>query len=127
MTDIEKKQIGKYREEAMKWYKTKKTGVPAELDVVEEKSCEQELRMVAEVKAVVEKGDLGDRGAVITGVLSSVEKELKRGRMPQNLPHIITNLAKKPEIGNEIIEITKKYSVSGSSYYYLWGLNAIEI
>ena len=121
--EVKKRVLEKLRKEATEWHKTElaKDG-DISIDSSEADSAKHELVMVRELKQAVLDSGL-DRKSVHLSALAIQEQMLERGRTPPNLPDVVRNMMKKDELKGKVLEITKKYKISGKSYYYLWGLD----
>ena len=122
---IKKKLAEKYKKDALDWYsENKKKEVSVEtIDVEEAKALDQEIEMVNELITVINESSLDEeRQRIFTGILKAVIAKLEVGSVPENLPSIVSNLYNKEELKVKVGEVTKKYAVDGSTYFYLWGL-----
>jgi hypothetical protein len=123
--DVKKRVLEKLKKGATDWHqKEMAEEMPNSLtiDATEEDSVKQELSLIRELKKVIVDSSL-DRKSVYLSALASPEQMLERGRTPPNLPDVVRGLLKKDELKNSVLDITKKYRISGKSYYYLWGLD----
>ncbi len=127
MDDVKQRALDKMKGRAMNWYTDMKSrevadvDAPIRRDISESENPEQELRMLRDIKKAVAESSI-ERKDIVLMTLHTLERQLEKGQSPQNFPIVVKNLGKKPEIAGEVSNITKRYMVGASSYYYMWGL-----
>ncbi|MBI4214716.1 hypothetical protein HY546_01855 [archaeon] len=93
------------------------------VDAPEEKSKEQEVQLVRDLKQAVEASPLGEeRKRVFGEILGRMEKNLASGEDVYSLPSFARNLHSKPELCDAVEHVLKKYALNSQPYFYLWGL-----
>lgn len=127
MDDVKQRALDKMKGRAMNWYTDMKSrevvdaDAPIRRDISESENSEQELRMLRDLKKAVAESGI-ERKDIVLMTLHTLERQLEKGQSPQNFPIVVKNLSKKPEIAGEVCNITKRYMVGSSSYYYMWGI-----
>jgi len=111
--EVKEKVLEKIKEKALAWH--------AGRNVQEKDAGGQELKMIKEIKKTIVESSLNNK-AILLITIKTLKDKLEKKENPETLPIFVKNLAKKPEIREKILEITKKYNVSGLSYYDLWDL-----
>ena len=112
----------------MQWYEQSNKHSAGRTQIVEKEAYDsdddtaQELRIITDVKKLIVSANL-DRASIFLDTLASFEYQLRKGRIPENMPQMLRNLAKKPEIAAGLKTILNKYTLNGVSYYYQWGIN----
>jgi len=123
MNEIQKKLAERYKQDAIEWYKEKKTGVVAKKHKYEEEDLTKEIELIEKIEHIIENSSIEEsRKAIFIGSLRSSKEELKQGNAPERLPNIIHNLVQKDQIGNRIMAVCQSTFTAGKSYAYLWGL-----
>ncbi|MFH0987001.1 MAG: hypothetical protein V1911_03025 [Candidatus Micrarchaeota archaeon] len=80
-----------------------------------------EREYINELLGMIDKTSIENKSVLRIGLISQLSA-LDKGEDAVRLPAIIRNLARKEQIKDRVLTITKKHRVDGKSLHELWGL-----